>query len=61
MKGWKTLAWSVFVAAVGVIQTFDFTTIIPPNQQWTGSVLMAIGAVTAALRYVTTTPVGKSE
>lgn len=61
MKGWKTLGWSLFLAVAGVLQTFDFTTIVPQGQQWTGTVLIAIGAVNAALRFVTTTPVGNSK
>ena len=61
MKGWKTLLWSCALAVVGVLQAFDFTTVVPPNQTWTGVALLAIGAVTAALRYVTTTPLGKAQ
>ncbi len=61
MKGWKTLAFSLLVAGVGVIQAFDWATVVPPDQTWTGSVMIAIGAATAALRYVTTTPIGQSK
>ncbi len=58
-KGWKTLGFAALVALAGVLQAFDWTTIIPMNQTWSGVVLIAIGAVIAALRYVTTTPVGQ--
>lgn len=58
MKGYKTLIWSLLLAVVGVLQAFDWTTVVPASAQ--GWVLIAIGAVTAALRYVTTTPVGKA-
>lgn len=59
MKGWRTLAWAAFVALAGVVQTFDWATVIPQGQN-SGLILIAIGAVTAALRYITDTPVGKS-
>ena len=60
-KGWRTLAFSVLVALVGVLQTFNWASVIPQDKTWTGAVMIAIGAVIAALRFVTTTPVGKSE
>lgn len=61
IKGWKTLGFGLLVALVGVLQTFDWTTIVPPNQTYTGAVLTAIGAIIVALRYVTTTPIGRSQ
>ena len=61
MKGWRTLLWSLFLAAVGVIQAFDWTSVIPADSKDSGYILMIIGAVTAALRYFTTTPVGKAQ
>lgn len=59
MKGWKTLAFALALAVAGVLQTFNWTTIVPQDQTWSGVVMLAIGAVIAALRYVTDTPVGK--
>lgn len=61
MKGWKTLAFSLLLAGVGVVQTFDWVTIVPQDKTWTGVVMMAIGGAIAALRYVTTTPIGQSK
>lgn len=59
MKGWRTLGLAVLVALAGVVQSFDWTTVVPAGPAQ-GYVLIAIGAAIAALRYITTTPVGKS-
>src|SRR5271170_2736338 len=59
-KGWRTLAFAVLVAVAGVVQAFDWTTIVPSGPQQ-GAILMAIGAAIAALRYFTTTPIGKAQ
>ena len=56
MKGYRTLALSLAVAIVGVLQTFDWATVIPG--QYAGPALLIIGAASAALRFITTTPVG---
>jgi len=59
IKGWKTLAFALVMAVLGVMQTFDWTTVVPQDKTWSGAVMIGIGAVIAALRMVTTTPVGK--
>ncbi len=61
MKGWRTLGFSLLLAGVGVVQTFDWVTVVPQDKTWTGVVMMAIGGAIAALRYVTTTPIGQSK
>ena len=60
MKGWKTLLFALLVAVGGVLQTFNWATVIPQDQTWSGIVMVAIAAAIAALRVVTTTPVGKA-
>ena len=60
IKGYKTLGFALLVAVVGVLQTFNWQSVIPQNAQWSGTVMIAIGAVIAALRYVTDTPIGRS-
>jgi hypothetical protein len=55
-KGWKTLAASLAVAVVGVLQATDWTTIVPPDK--VGPVMVGIGVLMAALRAVTDGPVG---
>ena len=60
MKGWKTLLFALAVAVAGVLQTFNWATVVPQDQTWSGLVMLAIGAGIAALRFATTTPVGKS-
>jgi hypothetical protein len=60
MKGWKTLGFALAVAVAGVVQSFNWATVVPQDKTWSGVAMIAIGAVIAALRYVTTTPIGKS-
>ena len=55
MKGFRTLAFSLAVAIVGVLQTADWATIIPPDQA--GLALTIVGVASAALRFFTSTPV----
>ena len=55
MKGFRTLVFSLAVAIVGVLQTADWATIIPPDQA--GLALTIVGVVAAALRFFTSTPV----
>jgi len=55
MKGFRTLAFSLAVAVVGVLQTADWATIIPPDQA--GLALTIVGVVSAMLRFFTSTPV----
>lgn len=57
-KGWKTLAASLAIAAIGVLQATDWTTIVPPDQ--VGPVMVGIGVLMAVLRAVTDGPVGRS-
>lgn len=59
IKGWRTLGLALLIAGLGVLQAFDFTTVVPQDRPWSGAVLMAIGVAIAALRYVTDTAVGK--
>ncbi len=57
MKGWRTLAFNIALAAVGIAQAADWTSILGATP-YTGYVVMVIGAVGAVLRSVTTGPVG---
>jgi len=61
MKGYKTLLFASGIALAGVVQAFDWATIIPQDKTWSGVAMLAIGAVIAGLRYVTTTPIGKTD
>jgi hypothetical protein len=61
MKGWKTLGFALALALGGVLQTFDWATVIPQNKTWSGVVMVAIGGIVAGLRAITTTAVGKSQ
>jgi hypothetical protein len=59
MKGYRTLIFSLAVAAVGVLQTFDWATVVPPDKA--GIALTAVGVVSAVLRFLTSSPVGAKE
>ena len=61
MTGYKTLLFSLLISGVGVLQAADWVHIIPQDQTWSGIVMVGIGAAIAALRSVTTTPIGKSK
>jgi hypothetical protein len=56
-KGWKTLAASLAIAVVGVLQTADWTTIVPPDR--VGPVMVGIGVAMTVLRALTDGPVEK--
>ena len=58
LKGWKTLLLSLGIAAAGVLQSADWTTIVPSGA--VGPVMVGIGIVVAAFRAITDTPVGSS-
>ncbi|HEY7460098.1 MAG TPA: hypothetical protein VH765_15245 [Xanthobacteraceae bacterium] len=59
MKGYRTLLFSLAVAIVGVLQSFDWATVIAPEHA--GIALTVIGVAGAVLRFLTSTPVGASE
>jgi len=59
MKGWKTLAFNLALAIVGVAQAFDWTTVLGASS-YTGWIVAVIAAIGMALRSVTTTQVGSS-
>ncbi|MCC6946960.1 MAG: hypothetical protein IT539_04250 [Bradyrhizobiaceae bacterium] len=59
MKGYRTLLFSLAVAIVGVLQSFDWATVIPPEQA--GIALTVVGIAGAVLRFLTSTPVGGKE
>ena len=59
MQGYRTLLFSLVVAIVGVLQSFDWATVISPEHA--GITLTAIGVASAVLRFLTSTPVGEKE
>lgn len=58
MKGWRTLGFGLFVAMGGVLQTFDWATVVPQDKTWSGLLMLTIGGAIAALRVYTSTPIG---
>lgn len=52
MKGYRTLFFSLAVAAIGV----DWATLVPPEQA--GIALTVVGVAGAILRFLTSSPVG---
>ncbi len=61
MRGWRTLFVAAGIALAGVAQTFDWATIIPQDRTWSGIAMIGVGAVIAALRSITSTPIGQSK
>lgn len=59
MKGYRTLLFSLAVAIVGALESFDWTDLVPPDQA--GLALTAVGVAAAVLRFLTSTPVGARE
>jgi hypothetical protein len=59
MKGYRTLLFSLAVAVVGVLQSFDWATVVPPEQA--GIALTVVGVAGAILRFLTSTTVGAKE
>jgi hypothetical protein len=59
MKGYRTLLFSLAVAVVGVLQSFDWATVVPPDQA--GIAITVIGVAGAVLRFLTSTRVGAAE
>ena len=57
MQGWKTLLFGIALAVAGVLQAFNWATVIPQDQTWSGVAMLAVGAAVMALRYVTTSPI----
>ena len=58
MKGWRTLSWNLALAALGVAQAFDWTTILGATP-YTGWVVTGIAAVGMVLRSQTDTAIGQ--
>ena len=59
MKGWRTLLFGAAVALVGVIEAFDWASVIPDKAE--GFVLPLIGVAIMYLRKITTTPLGQKD
>ena len=58
MKGWRTLSWNLALAALGVAQAFDWTTILGATP-YTGWVVTGIAVVGMVLRSQTDTAIGQ--
>jgi hypothetical protein len=59
LKGWRTMAVSLVIAMVGVLETADWATIVGPRA--VGPTMLAIALAVAVLRAVTTTPIGRGD
>ena len=58
LKGWKILIFSAGVALIGVLQAADWVSLL--GSETAGYVVTGIGIVSAILRFMTDTPVMKS-
>ena len=52
LAGWKTLIVSLLVAIFGALQGLDWIHLVP-NKQTDGWIVLGIGVVMGALRYIT--------
>lgn len=58
-KGWRTLLIAIVTAIFGVVESFDFTTVLNgDNAPW---IISALGVVFAFLRTKTNTALGESK
>ena len=59
MRGWRTVAFNLAIAIVGVLEVTDMTELL--GSERAGMAMTAIGIVGMVLRSVTTTPVGRRQ
>jgi len=59
LKGWNTIIFNVLSAIFGVLESTDFTNIVPAEYQ--GFVISFIAIVNIYLRAQTNTPIGRKE
>ena len=60
MRGWKTALVSLLITIFGAVQAF-LSESVEMSSETNGIVMMAIGAVMAILRYITTTPIFQTD
>lgn len=58
MKGWRTLILNIAVAVGGVLVAANWNDILPEKYAWSAAAI--VGLVNIAMRYITTTPIGKA-
>lgn len=56
MKGWRTIVVNVFLAVLYLLAWQPLTSWVDPQY-----IVLATGAINLALRFLTTSPVGKPE
>ena len=61
MKGWRTLIFGIIVAVAGVLEQFDWSSILPKTSPWYNYETLAIGLMIVVLRFFTTTPIFKEK
>lgn len=60
LKGFWTVVFAIAVTVAGALQALDWAALIPNNPTVVGYIVMGLGIIVGALRYITTTPMGKS-
>lgn len=62
LKGYRTLFFSIAIMLLGFLQSTDFNNFLSQyHLSGNAELTLAIGAITAFLRFATTTPIGKVE
>lgn len=57
MKGWRTIAFNVLAAIVPILELTELRAVIPA--EWLPWYMLGVVLANMALRYVTTTPMGR--
>ena len=57
MKGWRTVIFNVLAAIVPILELTELRAVIPA--EWLPWYMLGVVLANMALRYVTTTPVGR--
>lgn len=57
MKGWRTIAFNALAAIVPILELTELRAVIPAD--WLPWYMLGVVLANMALRYVTTTPVGR--
>ena len=58
MKGWRTLTVNAAAAVIPILELTEFRDVLPPY--WLPWFVLGLAVVNMGLRYITTTPIGRS-
>ncbi|MEG9884049.1 MAG: hypothetical protein V6Z86_05445 [Hyphomicrobiales bacterium] len=59
LKGWRTIATNILFAAIPFIELTEWRNVLP--ESWLPWYALSIALANMGLRYITTTPMGRSK